>query len=176
MRKLNSRERLIVAFMIASFALLAADRWVWSPISQAYENLDDAIQAKQSELRDDQRLLTGSEQIKKDYAAYAPRREGQENRSNEMTDLLKEIEALAKRSGVKIIDVKPQTVPGHRMSSAVYLVTEGRWDPLVHFVYEVQRSPRLLQIQRAGVQAKGDDGSLVTAQFTIAQTQDKISS
>ena len=174
MKKLNTRERFILGLMLLLLGIFVLDRYVWSPIAQKLQKLDHAVAAGKSQLLHDRRLLADSEKIKSNYAAFvlANREEGKTSPSNELMATLKEVESVAKRCGVKINNIKPQgTQDGANRNSAVFLSMESSWDPLMHFVYQIQRSPQLLQIQKADLQGKGEDGTLLTGQLVIGRAR-----
>ena len=155
-----------------SLGVFALDRYAWSPIAEKLQKLDRAVIAERSQLAHDRRLLAESEKIKKNYAAFSPAyREGEKaGPTNDVMATLKEVEVLAKRCGVKINTIKPQGAQGRAgRNSAVFLSMESAWDPLTHFVYQIQRSPLLLQIEKADLQGKGEDGAQLTGQFIIGR-------
>jgi type II secretory pathway component PulM len=171
-KKLNSRERSIVTLTLALLGLFIADRLIWSPVAEAWQRLDGTVVQKRSQLAHDRRLLVEQERVKREFASYAlPASEVPEGGSRGATGLLRSIEALARQSGVKISDIKPQrTEGGSTRSGSVSLWIESDWDSLARFVYRIQNSSQRLQLEKARLQRKGDESGRVIAQFQINES------
>jgi hypothetical protein len=172
MIRLSSRERLISSFVILSLGLWILDRFVGLPITHKMQQLDHAVLGERSELAHDRRLLADRENIKRSYAVIAPaaREEEKSGPSSDIMTTLKEVESLARRCGVKINTIKPQSASGRSgENSAVFLSMESSWDPLMQFIAQIQRSPQLLQIEKVNLQSKGEEGSLITGQLVICE-------
>jgi len=86
--------------------------------------------------------------------------------------MLAELERLASASGIKIIDVRPQT-PGEIAKAVKELVVdirvEGSIEGLVNFIYQVENSLALLRVKRLQIGAKPNTQEL-EGSFTLVQT------
>ena len=163
--RLSRRERLVFGATLAVAALFLADRLIVSGLREKWGALDDEIAAKEVMLRRDLLSLARKDLIVREYNLYVASSAGSGGGQDEMTGLLRELETYARAGGVKIRDIKPQEGP--RTSPAVLLIAESSWEAFARFLHDVQKSPRLLQIEKATLHAKGQGSALVTGQLLI---------
>ncbi len=177
MRDLSRRERVIFVLTLAAFGGAVADRCVWSPVRAAWTRLDASVAALRAQLAEDERLLAESERVKTEYARYVPtssKRSDAERLGS--TGVLRELASLARKTGVKISDIRPQRVEGRSAQVATLLLwTESDSGALGKFIDQIHGSAHMVQIDKAHLQRKGDDAARLLAQFEISQRQDGIS-
>jgi type II secretory pathway component PulM len=153
-RKLSPRERIVFVAACALLAAFLSDKFVFTSLSESWSGLDRDISAREARLIHDRALLARKDSLLREYKMYAPSA-SKPSGSDERTALLKEIGAGAKAAGVKLVDIKP--AEGGR---GVSLSTESSWESLASFLYILQRSPRMLRVERASIRSKGETPAL----------------
>ncbi len=173
MSRLSRREIRILSALLVAAGLLALDRYVVSSLILDWHRMNRSIEEKRTEFNRDRRLLSESDRIKREFASLDVRLDASDgDRPGEMSDLLREIERLGRRSGLKISDINPQSVQGRTVKNqTVSISVESSWEALMRFLFEVERSPRSLQITQAGIHQKGETDAHVLGQFTIGEAQ-----
>ena len=144
------------------------------PLWKAWEGVHDAVGKKQEQVIDDRRLIAEGEDIRRSYAisfsSRASKEKEQDRHEGEMTALLREIELLARQSGIRIRDIKPQSAFNRSVKTqAVFISAESTWDGLAQFIYAVQRSSQLLRIQKGDFHRNGEEENHLTGQFIISR-------
>jgi len=166
MRKLVRREPILFGAAILAGAAFVLDRLALAPAWEARERVKCEIALKERQLGQDRQILRERTRIEHDYALLT--HPAGKDRSHGMNALLGEIESLARRNGVSLIDIKPQ--PPHLNSSkgaSVSILTESAWEPLARFIYQVYESPQLLQVERASLHRKNEDTAILQGQLLI---------
>lgn len=169
MSKLSRREFRVLCAFLAAAGLLVIDRFAVSPLALAWHRLDRSIEEKREELTRDRRLIAESGRIKREFASLGIKLgHAGSDQPGEMTDLIREIERLGRKSGLKISDISPQSASGRSAKVQVVSISvESAWEPLMRFLLELERSPRSLQITQAGIHQKGETDAHVIGQFMI---------
>jgi hypothetical protein len=166
MKKFSRREKGVLIATLLAGLTFALDRYALAPIWKAWRQMDMEIARKEKEIREDHEILRDRKEIERDYLAFA--HSARKETLPDATALLGEIESLARKSGVKIIDIKPE--PSHRDSSrdvSVSIITESTWEPLARFIYQIHRSPRSLRLEKAGLNRKSEDAATLQGQLLI---------
>lgn len=169
MNKLAKREKTIlyISFTIISLAVL--DRLVISPILDKKKNLEEHITRQEEEIKKNLRIIIQRQRIEaeeKKYATFSPQSRSDEE---EVASLLKEIESLASRSSVYIIDLKPSGVQSSAAIKrySVNLSCEAPMEQLISFMYAVENSSKLLQIAAFNISPKSRQSSVNRCELLV---------
>jgi hypothetical protein len=83
------------------------------------------------------------------------------------------LEELAVKTGIRIIDLRPQSEGSSNLGKGVVvdLRAEGDMEGHIKFLYEIENSLSLLKVQRLELSAKNDNSNL-ESNLTIFQPQD----
>lgn len=169
--RLSKRERFVFCAAAFFVALTLIDRMIVSPISGKLKSLDDQIRQKHQEISRASAIVSQKEKISKandDLGAY---KTGSLPGEEEMTALLKEIEVMANKSSVYLVDLKPA---GTRGSGPVkrYLISlncEAQMEQLVDFMYNIESSSRLLTIEKYQVSPKSRESSVAKCAMSLSK-------
>ena len=144
--KLSPRERAVLMATAAVFFAAAVDRFVYQPIVRQFAALDQEIQASEHQVRKNLRALAVRERIlgaHKQSQAYLSAPGSDEE---ETSRLLSEIEGLARKSQLAILNMKPQQIValGFGKRYAVEIEVKGAMASLIQFLYGLRHSKALL--------------------------------
>lgn len=170
--RLSKREKMALYAAVAVLSITVMDRGIFSPFLSKMKSLDSDIQKKEKEIKNSLHVLGLKNRITAEILQYASYIGGAQSEEEQVTLLLKEIEVLASKSSVYLIDMKP--AGAKNIGSCVkYMVTvniESAMDKLIDFMYAVESSSKLLTIQKYQVSPKNQDSSVAKCTMTIFKT------
>jgi Tfp pilus assembly protein PilO len=165
--RLSKREKAI--FYSAAFfvSLVALDRLAISPVIAKIKSLDNEIQEKETAIKKNLRIVSQKDRIQDEASRYSSFLGGMKSEEEEMTSLLKEIETLANKGGVYLIDMKPAGLKDNRY--AVNVSCEGQMEQLVSFMYNIENSAKLLMIDKYQITPKSRESSVAKASLLVSK-------
>jgi len=170
--KLSKKEKigLIIALLILTCALL--DRMVINPINTRFRGLSREIGIAEKQLGRHLRNLMSKGDITKRYAKYVMYVKKIGSDEEDVAKVLAEIEALARRSGVSLSDIKPKTPKdiSFYKQYTVEVEANGDMNSIVHFLYQLNSSNQLLRAEKLRLSMKErESSSVVKASVLITQ-------
>ena len=168
---LSKREKVVVYATAFFISLMLLDRMIISPISGKINSLDKEIQAKESDVKKNLRILAQKNRILTESAKYSFFLAGSKSEEEEMTFILKEIENMANKSSVYLIDLKPGGVKtvGSSKKYAVNLTCEAQMEQLTEFMYDIESSDKLLTIEKYQIGPKSKESSVARCTMSISK-------
>ena len=169
--RLSKREKLVFYGALFFVSMTLLDRLIISPISSKMKSLDKEIKEKEDSIRNSLRMLTQKDRILAARNKYSSFSKTLESEEEEITSLLKEIEGLANKSSVYLIDMKPASSKGSAASKK-YLVNlncEAQMEQLVDFMYNVENSNELLTIEKYQISPKSKSSSVAKCSIYISK-------
>jgi len=169
--RLSKREKLVLYLAVFFVSLTLLDRLVISPISSKMRALDKEIRDKASGIKKDLRILAQKDRISAESVKYNSFLDKNKSEEEETASLLKEIESLASKSTVYLIDMKPGGVKEVDRSKK-YLVNlncEAQMEQLVDFMYNIENSLKLLIIEKYQINPKSRDSSIARCTMTVSK-------
>ena len=169
--RLSKRERTIfyVTILVVVFFLL--DRLVLSPILSKIEELNETIQFKEEAIEQSLLIVTQEDRIEgetKKYTSYLSKPQSEEK---EVTAFLKEVENIAKKSSVYLIDIKPAGRDEGEASTRYFakLNFEAQMEQVVNFFHSIASYDQLLKIESYEISPKAEGGTVVTCSTSISK-------
>lgn len=111
-KRLPKKQRNILYLALVFLSLVLLERLVINPIYSKVKSLDKEIKEKESAIKDGLRVLSQKDRIMSETAKYATFMSKSESEEEEITSILKEIEKLANKSSIYLIDMKPAGAKG----------------------------------------------------------------
>lgn len=168
--RLSKRERMVI-YCTTLFVLIALlDRLIISSISSKMRSLDREIGQKQTDIKRSLHILAYKDKISDEAERYASHLAKGKSDEEETTSLLKEIEGLASKSSVYLIDLKPG---GSKIESSLKkyyanINCEAQMEQFVHFVYLIESSDNLLAIEKYNIAPKAKESSVAKWSMTVS--------
>lgn len=144
-----------------------------APILTKNEKLNKEINITTIKLRRYLQLLNQKEYIQHKFSKFSSHIKGSVVGQDTMVSVLSELENLAEASGVRIVDIRPQSQsesPNSSLSAsgdpALYkeilidFKTQGTIEGYSKFIYDLESSPLLLKIKRFQLSAKPNVSTL----------------
>ena len=169
--QLSVRERLLAAGAIFVFSILLLDRVVFEPWWRHARQVNENIAKLERSSRTYRQLLERKPRIMAEVEAYSSYLSQVSADPEEMATLLREIERVGKESGVSLGEVKPLPPEGDEsfQEYAFEIHTTGTFKQWVHFVYLLQSSASLFQIERATMGVKEAESSVVDSSIRLVR-------
>ncbi len=170
--RLAKREKMVLYTAVAVLSITVMDRGIISPFLSKIKSLDTDIQKKEKEIKNALHVLGLKNRISAEIVQYASYIGGAQSEEEHVTLLLKEIEIIASKSSVYLVDMKPA---GAKNTAACvkYMVTvniESAMDKLIDFMYAIESSNKLLTVQKYQVSPKNQDSNVAKCSMTIFKT------
>ena len=148
----SKRERLLAAFGVLALLTVAMDRLVIGPWWSHTQRVRKEIAKLETAIRTQQQLISRRPVIMAEAAGYGDAFRDPNSEPPDMAGLLRALESLGTQSGLQLGEVKPLASSGESGGGATLDVQyTGPFQAWAHFVYLVQTSPSLLEIDRAVV-------------------------
>lgn len=170
--KLSKGERkiLFVTALVLGFAFV--DRVIVMPITTSLSTLSSSIREQEAAVKKSMSVLLHKETIlseSRDYMAYSVEAK---NPEEEMVGLLREVEAVAEKSGVSLVFVKPGTVKDEKETKKYYasLECEAPMEQVATFFHGIESSTQLIKIEKYQIQPKGKESSIARCTVSIYKT------
>ena len=167
---LSPRERFIFALSIFFVGSALLGELVLRPYRAWSKSLDSEIEAREIRLAKYKRWVDVKESASP-LLALLSEAQPTGKPEEEMSRLLKHLEAMARRSSVRITDLKPLAAEKKdaREMLSVELQTEAPLVLFAHFLYELETSPLLLTVHRFHL-AAGENSAKLKATLAIHRT------
>ncbi len=171
LERLSKRERLIFYAALIFVSLTLLDRLILSPVFSRMKTLDREMQETETEIRNDLRILSHKDRIGRESKEYSSFFESSTTDEGEMTSILKEVENIASRSSIYLIDLKPAEITESGISRVykVNLNCEAQMEQLVDFMYNIENSNKLLVIEKYQINPKSKESSIARCRMTISK-------
>lgn len=167
----SKKERigLMAAGIIVSLAFL--DRLIINPINRRIQLINQEIKISEKHLRMGLRNLNQKEAVASEYTKYGQYFKGAGSGEEITAAILSEIESLARRANMSLLDLKPQPSKdkGFYREYSVEVEAEGTMDSLVSFIYQLNASTQLLRAEKLRFNLKSKDSPIIKAFILITR-------
>jgi len=172
MSDLNSKKRTKTLGILAGVVVFT---WVWTylilrPIFEYRDKLDADLSTKNLKFKEAKKILNASPQRLNPKEAL--KRFISENSSQEdMAKMIKDIEAAAVASGLRVLETKPQPQTNNVgwFELKVSIVFEGNWSDVVRFLYEIESVTKPLFVNEMSLEANLPQQTTVRGRLEIGR-------
>ena len=169
--RLSNREKIIfyITAFIVSFMLL--DRLIISPVFYKMHSLDKEAQEKIAGIKRSLYLLAYKDRIEKEVNHYKQFISSSKTEEEEMTAMLKDIETIANKATVYLIDMKPAGFRDRKFYREVMvkLNCEAMMEKITEFMYNIESSSGLFTITKYQLSPKSKDSSVARCSVSISK-------
>lgn len=169
--RLSKREKIIFYAVIFFISLSLLDRIIISPIYSKMKTLNEEIQEKESNIKKNIHILSQKDKISAEINKYASFLSSLKLEDGQLISILKEIETLANKNSVYLVDMKPVGLKdlGSLKKYLVNLNCEAQMEQLAEFMYTIEISNRLLTIEKYQINPKSKESSIARCSMLIAK-------
>lgn len=148
MKIVTQRERLALYLTAGIICLSIILNLLVFPVLAKSKNLNKEIALSRRKLEKYLAVLQRKDELKA--------QEGKLKSEGSSSDILSELENIARGSNIRIIDLRPQGAQnfGPEKEISVDLKAEGEIENYFKFIYEIERSPLFLKIRKFQLAAK----------------------
>ncbi len=168
--QLSKKDKILLYSAIIIVSLWLFDWLVIRTFSGLTAGLDKRIQEKESQIKADLKILTQKNRINIQRANYVSYLGASVSDNEELTQILKEVELLANKAGIELVDMKPGGVK-ESASSKKYQITlncEGAVEKILEFMYRIETAKKLFTVEKYELTPKSKDTALVKCSMTIS--------
>lgn len=172
LERLSKREKIL--FYCAAFlvSLILFDHLLISPIFSKIRALQREIQERESAIKKNLHIVAHKDRILAEVAKYSSFFSTTSLADEEeLTSLLKELETLANKSSVYLIDMKPGSFKeaGLPRRCLVNLNCEAQMEQLIDFIYAIESSSKILVIEKYQISPKSGESSVARCSMVISR-------
>jgi len=158
--KLSQKEKIGLSLAFTFILVASLDRLIISPIRGQLRRINQAVKIGEKQLKHDLRNVHQKDQIAAEFEKYAEYVQRSGSDEEEAAKILGEIESLARKSKVYLVDMKSQTPKEVEFFKeyAIEIEAEGEIASLTTFLHQLNTSTQLLRVEklRLNSQKKGD--------------------
>ena len=169
--RLSKREKQGLTVAVFFVDLILLDRGVIAPIASKMSSLDGEIQEEKANIKKGLRLVAQKDNIRLEAGKYDSYVASSKSQEEEMTFVLKEIEKLASKNSVYLVDMKPGGSEETPVAKKYFinLDVEAQMEQLTGFMYDIESSSRFLIIEKYQIEPKSKDSSVAECSMTISK-------
>ncbi|MFH1476427.1 MAG: hypothetical protein ABIH24_02890 [Verrucomicrobiota bacterium] len=169
--KLSAKEKIGLGLGIAIALLALFDRVVFGPLNAKFHYLNREIRLAELDLCRDLRSLDEKDATTMEFQDYAKYMKQMGSDEEEMARFLREIENLAHKSSVNLLDVKPQMPQSKDLQKqfAVEVEAESNMPAIIMFLHQLNTSDCLLRSEKIALKLVQKEKSLLRASVLVTK-------
>jgi len=169
--KLSTKEKIGLGLGMAIALLALFDRVVIGPLIEKNHHLNQEIRLAELDLCRDLRSLDEKESITKEFQNYAKYVKQMGSDEEEMARFLREVENLANKASVTLLDVKPQMPQSKDLQKqfTVDVEAEGDMPAIIIFLHQLNTSDCLLRSEKITLKLIQKEKSLLRASILVTK-------
>lgn len=148
--RLSKRERLLVTLTVTVAVLLAFFIFIADPAYKKWIDLGGDVESANARLLKNLKLMANKDYLEKEYDKYKQYIQKGAGEEEEVSSILKEIEATAGGSSVNVTGIKPKGTKSFKeyKKFTVEVTGEAKLADFLKFIYELEGSKKLLKVER----------------------------
>ncbi|MCK5450757.1 MAG: hypothetical protein KAI70_03200 [Candidatus Omnitrophica bacterium] len=171
MSKLKKKEKILTIGFGVLMAVFIVERLMLAPFIEKMESLSIKIDAEEDKVRRLLYMESQKENISKTFEKVKPYIVTGETDSGTFSDIMNNIEAIAKEQGIILLKMKPEVYEDkHNRDYNVRKVTlsiEGYLKEVVPFLYKLENSNYPLSINKLDLKVKSRETNLMTVDLDV---------
>ncbi|MCX5696836.1 MAG: type 4a pilus biogenesis protein PilO [Candidatus Omnitrophica bacterium] len=172
MIKLKNREKILVGAIGALIFIFLTERIFLSGLRGKMQGLRQQIKLEESRITEGVNIEKRKDLITADYDSYKDYLNIEKLPDKELfTNFLKEIESIAKESGISIINLAPQNTPEVALGYKKYnadLRAEAKLEQLFNFLGRINQSRLLIKLDKLSLIPKDEQVSALRMETVIS--------
>lgn len=170
--QVKGKQKILVVASIYVVSIFLADRIFLYGLRSKLRGVRQQIKAEEARLKKNLSIKNNKDKILSDYNNYQPYlKEWLVDEKQTTAQLLREIERLAKSSGVSIVNLNPQEGPEQAKGYNKYkadLRLEASPEQLISFLFGVSESKLLIKIDKLSLVPKDEQASVLRIEALIS--------
>lgn len=169
--QLSKRERFFFTVTVTVIVAAVAVNFIIIPAVNKWSKLDSQILVLSTKLSRYERMLKTRNFIEDKYSLYGDYIKIKGSGEEAQASVLQEIESLARRAGVTLLNIVPTNLENKDFYSqfGIRIELEAGILPLCRFLYEMQNSKQLLGTERLNISAKAGNPELLRCTLRLTK-------
>ncbi len=174
--RLKPREKVIFFVCCAAVGIFLVYQFVIKPVGQGHEDIDSEIEISKAKLKKSFQILSGAGNVDAQYDEIVKTFAQQGTDAQEISAMVKDVEAQAKKFGIKLSNIEPQRVSskGQMKVFSLRLNMEGSFPSLVKFLHVLQQMPRYFDVPQIALEKFSSSSSALRAVLTVSRVKISI--
>ena len=169
--RFSKKEKRILYIVAVLLIILSIERLILHPVFFKLKSMDKEIHTLEQDIKRNLQIVAHKESILSERKKYAHLIENPASEEEETVSILKEIEGIANKTSVYLVDLKPA---GLKKADDVnkYIVNlnlEAQMEQLVSFMYEIETSNKWLSIEKYEIVPKSKDSSIAKCNLVVSK-------
>ena len=168
--RLTKREKQIFYVCVSLVSVLILQGIVFKPLADKLSDLNHEIQLKETKLIKGLRAEKQRDLILKVYKGYEGYLKVKGSDEEIVSELLREIERLARESAVSISDIKPQSTNKRSMYKeyTIEVRSEATLKDIITFLYRLNNSVLLLRVEKLVLTLKEENSDTLKVNMLLS--------
>jgi len=171
MKKLNSRETLILFFTLGLIAIFIVFQFMIKPMHEGAVDINDQLRLDRAKLVKARQMMAQKPMVEARYQHLVDMIGVADSEEAQMPAIISKIEAASRESNIHIANIQPQKSVTQKevMFLAVELEIDGQWLDIVHFLYLLQQQPNFYFINEVNLEKYSDTTSSLRGRIVISR-------
>lgn len=171
LNKLNKREKTLLFAVAVLVFIWVAYSLIVEPFYNRWVGLNKDIRISKIVLKKGIKIFKQKEYVTGEYDKYLARFTAKESNEEEMALILNEIERQARKSFVRIVNMKPRRVVKSNFYRIFYvdLDTEASMRNILKFIKSLKDSKLSLHVEQLTLNSRAKDPSILVGKMTVSR-------
>ncbi len=168
---LNKREKKLFYIVLVFLAIVFSNNFVVTPLKKEIGLVKQEKIKKEIEWKKNNQIIKQKKQIKEEFEKYMAFIKKKGSDEEDVASFLKEIESLAQKSKVSLINIKPQPVKKMEFYKkyTIEIKGEGHIEQFVKFIYYLQKSYQILKVEKIHLNVRNSFSTRVKGSLIITK-------
>ena len=169
--KLNQKEKALLFIVIGLIVIWIVYSLIIEPVYNKWVNLGKKVEISKIELKKGIKILKQRDYVRKEYDKYSANFMAKQSDEEEMALILNEIETQARKSYVRIVNMKPRRVARNEFHRTFYidLDTEATMRNILQFIKNLKDSKLCLSVEQLTLNSRARDPSILVGKMSISR-------
>ena len=158
MKKLNSRETMILIVTVGLVVIFVVYQFVIKPMHEGSVDINDQLRVDRDRLVKARQMVAQASKVDARYQDLVGLIGVVDSEESQMPTIVSKIEAAARESNIHIATIQPQKPVAQKetMFLQVELEIDGQWLDIVQFIYLLQQQPNFYFINELNLEKYSD--------------------
>jgi len=170
-QKLSKKEKTVAYIAIAAVFIAFFDGFIFQSILGKIRSIEDQIKTTELLIRKNMKMLAEKDMIAAQEQRYSDYSIEAKSQEEEILSVLKEIETLASKSSVNLIEVKPTDLKSEKIIKrySISISCEATMEQLANFMYQLEISKAIFTIDSYSLVSKDKDKGILRCAMVISK-------
>jgi Tfp pilus assembly protein PilO len=174
MRKiqLKTKQKILSYLLLAGIIVFLILRFIFLGLNNRLKQLNQQIKLTEGKLKRVLEIQRMKDVVTADYKEYQPYLKLEQlSERDTVEELLKEVESIAKDSGVSVINLSPQEGPEQTKEYKKYkadIRLEASFEQILNFLNKIQEDKLLIKLDRISLVPKDEEAQILRVEGTIS--------